>query len=74
MPSVDVLTRSGESLGIASATSVGEPALLQTLRISEAGLYTISVNGAGTLGSFELRTVLNAAVETEHHGHLVSTS
>src|SRR5215831_7416389 len=56
-------------IGSATAGAVGQEALLQTVPASSAGTYTITIGGAdNTTGTFHVRAVLNAQLESEAHG------
>jgi ELWxxDGT repeat protein len=66
----------GGTLGTATATAAGAEAFLQTLAVSTAGTYTITVSSSGsTIGAYRLEILLNAALEAEaHDGNTNSTS
>ncbi len=52
-----------------TAPAAGVRAVWQTILISNAGTYTITASGAdGTIGNYQIRAYLNAAVETESLG------
>ncbi len=65
-PTVEASNPGAVLIGSATAAAGGVSALLQSVYASEAGTYTIAVGGAnGTTGGYNLRVILNAAVETE---------
>ncbi|MDH4073686.1 MAG: PPC domain-containing protein, partial [Gammaproteobacteria bacterium] len=54
-------------LGSATAAAVGEDVILQTIAISDPGIYRIVVGSADGLGLYSVNLILNAAVEEEAH-------
>ena len=64
-----VLTITGPSgAGPATAAAAGKQVFIQTLAVSTAGTYTVTVASANsTTGSYTLQLTLNAAVEEESH-------
>ena len=68
-PVVTLLSPSNATLGSQGAAAAGQNAVLQSIPIAVAGIYTISVGGgSGTLGQTSIQVLLNAAVETESTG------
>ena len=68
-PVIVVFDPSGALLGLSTAPTVGEDALLQTLEVSATGTYRINVGGAsGSSGNYAIQMLLNAAVEEDKHG------
>ncbi len=60
--------RNPEGVVIATGTSgsLGEPALIQSAVADVAGEYSITVSSSdGTIGSYELRALMNTGLETE---------
>ncbi len=54
---------------LASGAMSGGAALLQTVPVAAAGIYTVSVSGlGGTTGSYTVRALLDAALESESFG------
>ncbi len=52
-----------------SAVAANAPFVAQTISVATSGTYTLGVSGlAGTVGSYTLRVVLNAAAESEGNG------
>jgi subtilisin family serine protease len=67
-PTIEVRGPSAALLGSAVSTLTSD-ALLQKIAVSAPGTYTITVGSAGgTVGSYTLTAVLNAAVEAETYG------
>lgn len=65
-PEIALLDATSAELGSTVAAGSGDNALLQTLSITDAGSYTLSVTGAdSTTGAYSIQVVLNAAVEQE---------
>lgn len=64
LASVELLGPSG-SLGIVTATAAGQALLLQSVTVAEAGEYRIRATNQAGSGAFDLRVVLNAAIELE---------
>jgi hypothetical protein len=68
-PTVSLYDSKGDLLGSAQASAAGQEAVLQTVAISTAGTYTITVQGASsTTGQFTVQLVLNAALQLESNG------
>jgi hypothetical protein len=68
---IELRDPSNNLIGSATAGAVGQEALLQTVPTSNAGTgtYTITIGGANnTTGTFHVRAVLNAQLESEAHG------
>src|SRR6516164_4612283 len=68
---IELRDPSNNLIGSATAGAVGQEALLQTAPASNAGTgtYTITIGGANnTTGTFHVRAVLNAQLESEAHG------
>ena len=66
-PTVEVRDHTGTVIG--SAVGTGQTAIVQTVPITSADTYTITIGGAaGTAGQFALTAILNAAIETEPIG------
>ena len=67
-PEIQLFDPSSVSLGTDTAAAPGEFAVLQSLPAASSGTYTVTVTGSGgTLGSYGLDLILNAAVEGESH-------
>ncbi len=66
-PRIDLLDPSSATIGSAWASAEGQDAVLQTIPVTTAGTYTITISGMGTTGDFDVRAILNAAVENETH-------
>jgi autotransporter-associated beta strand protein len=67
-PSVSITAPNSTVLGTATASALGQQAVLQSVPVTAAGTYTITVSGAAGTGAFTLQLELNAAVESEAHG------
>src|SRR5439155_2963848 len=69
-PGVALIAPDGTTiLGSATAGSTGAAAVLQTVPITTAGMYTVTVSGANsTTGAFTVRLTLNAALQNELYG------
>src|SRR5262249_54743860 len=63
-PTVELRGPGNTLIGSASGQAAGKKALLQTVPAA-GGLYTITVGGAGTTGSYTVQALLNAALEAE---------
>jgi hypothetical protein len=73
--SVSVTNPSGVVSGPVSAPAAGKDAVLQTVTIAAAGVYTISIASlAGTSGTYSLQLLLNAATEAELHDGVANDS
>ena len=58
----------GSTLGTVTATAAGKQAVIQSVPVSTAGTYTITIASTnGTSGNYTLQAELNAAVEDELH-------
>lgn len=69
MPFIELRDAGDNVLGSATAPLVETEAVIQTIPITAAGTYTISIGGAdNTFGTFSLDVILNGAVENEQHG------
>ena len=67
-PTISV-TGPGGAVGSTSAPAAGQTAVLQTAPINAAGLYTITIGGAGSsTGATSVEVNLNAAAESEAEG------
>ena len=65
-PTVELRDPSNTVIGSAMAGAPGGPALIQTAPAAAGGTYTFTVGGAsGSTGTYTLRAILNAALETE---------
>jgi ELWxxDGT repeat protein len=68
-PSIAMSGPTGVSAGPVVAGGAGQCAVLQSVAVSPAGTYRFVVGGqSGTVGSYSLRLILNAAVENEDLG------
>jgi hypothetical protein len=68
-PRVEVRDPSNAVIASATAAGVGQEVVLETVPVTTAGTYTISVGGAGaSTGAYTLNIILNAALENEGHG------
>jgi subtilisin family serine protease len=71
MPSAGLrptITLNDPLAGSVTAAIVGQDAVLQTVGVTPAGTYTVTVGGAdGTSGSYTVEIILNAALELESH-------
>ena len=67
-PTVTVTAPGGAVLATATASALGQQALVQTVPIGSEGTYTVTVGGAAGTGSYTLQLELNAAVESGLHG------
>jgi predicted RNA methylase len=55
-------------VGSTAAASPGQKVLLQTVPVTVGGTYTVTIGtAAGTTGDFNVKVVLNAALESEAH-------
>ena len=67
-PTIQLCDPSGTVLATASSAAAGTDALIQTIPVASAGLYTITVASVGsTVGSYTAQVYLNTALETEGH-------
>jgi hypothetical protein len=63
---IQLIDPNNRALATTTATSAGQPALLQTVPTTTAGTYQIVVGGANAaIGNYSVKVTLNAAVETE---------
>ena len=70
---VEVLGPDGGTLGSATGTGSDSPVLLQTIPVSDGGVYTIRVGGGdGTTGLYILDLTVNAALEEEAYRGLTN--
>ena len=67
-PTVTVTAPGGAVLATATASALGQQALVQTVPIGSEGTYTVTVGGAAGTGSYTLQLELNAAVENTSPG------
>ncbi|MBN2474707.1 MAG: pre-peptidase C-terminal domain-containing protein [Pirellulales bacterium] len=68
-PTIVLRGPDGGELGEASASTTGYAALIQTRRVEQAGVYTLSVDEASdTADAYSLQVALNAALDFEHLG------
>ncbi len=67
-PQIEIFAPDGTLLAGAVAAAGGETVVLQNIAASETGTYTIRAGSAAGVGRYELRLVLNAAVELETYG------
>lgn len=58
---------SGPLAGSAASAGLGKEVVLQTVGITPAGLYTVTVGSAAGTGPYTVQVILNAAVELESH-------
>ena len=66
---IQLFSPSATLLGTATSSTAGQDAVLQSIPITVAGLYTVVIGGASsTVGPYNLALTLNAAVELENHG------
>jgi hypothetical protein len=66
---IDLYDPSNNNIGEVIASAPGAEAVLQTIRITTAGTYTITISGANsTTGNFTAQLTLNAALENDEHG------
>ena len=67
-PTLTVTDPGGVGVGSVTASTAGKQAVMQTIPMTAAGTYTITVSSAGgTTGQYTLQLTLNAAVEEEEH-------
>jgi hypothetical protein len=65
-PRIEVRDGNNNLIASATAAAAGQNALIQTINVFSLGSYTFTVLGAdNTTGNYNLRVVLNAAIETE---------
>ncbi len=65
-PTLQVRDPSNNLIGSVISSAAGNYAVLQTISVTTAGTYTITVGGASnTTGSYSLQVTLNAALEAE---------
>ena len=62
---IELFGTGGGSLGTASAPGAGEPVVLQTRAAGTDGQYRVELTSAGGSGAYDVRVVLNAALEEE---------
>jgi hypothetical protein len=68
-PAVELRDSAGTLISSATASVAGGRAVVETAPITTAGLYTVTVSGAGgTVGGYLLKVTLNAAEEGEVQG------
>ncbi len=64
---VELTGPTNTSLAAATGTAAGQNVLLQSVSAAEGGTYTVIVGQtAGTTGDFDVRVILNAALEKEN--------
>jgi hypothetical protein len=72
--SVQVTDPNGNTVGYLEAGSAGQELVLQTVPVTTAGTYTVTVsdntNGVpnGTTGNFTMQLTLNSALDSQEHG------
>src|SRR6185295_3125525 len=72
---IAILAPDATTLGTAIAPAGGQNAVVQTVRASATGVYTITIGGAaGSTGLASVQAILNAAVETESNGGATNNS
>lgn len=64
-PTVTLRDPANNVIGTATAGAPNQNALLQTVAMTTAGTYTITVSGGSTTGTYNLQLTLNAALEAE---------
>ena len=65
-PSIQIIDPSGVTVGSSTAAAANQNALLQTVSATLGGTYQIVAGSAvGSLGSYTLQVILNAALENE---------
>ena len=70
-PKLSISGPGGVNVGPTSAAAAGKQVFIQTVPVTTAGTYTITVASTGTTnGYYSLQLVLNAAVEEESHDGL----
>ena len=68
-PVVSITGPDGVLLTAVTASAAGKQAVIQTLPITTAGTYTVTVSSAqSAVGQYSLNLVLNATLESESHG------
>jgi hypothetical protein len=66
---IDLYDPSNNNIGEVIASAAGAEAVLQTVQITTAGTYTITISGANsTTGNFTATLYLNSALENDEHG------
>lgn len=67
-PRIELLTPGGASLGTSTAAAAAGQAGLEAIAAPSTGTYTITVSGVdGTVGSYGVKMLLNATLESEWH-------
>ena len=67
-PHIELLTPGGASLGSSTAAAAAGQAGLEAITAPSTGTYTITVSGAaGTVGSYGVKMLLNATLESESY-------
>jgi len=64
-PTVELYGPDGSVLASATSTQAGKAVIIQTVPVSTAGQYTVSVASAGGAGEFETEILFNAAADTD---------
>ncbi|NQV31708.1 MAG: DUF4347 domain-containing protein, partial [Phycisphaeraceae bacterium] len=68
-PAIELFDSGMTLLSSASSSIAGEPAVLQSVSATAAGMYTLRIGGqTDSTGSYRARLILNAAVEDESFG------
>jgi hypothetical protein len=65
---VELFGLDGVSIGVFAASEAGLTVFAQTIAISAAGTYLVSVRSLENVGTYDLRVLLNSAAETESYG------
>ncbi|TVS19950.1 MAG: hypothetical protein EA424_06450, partial [Planctomycetaceae bacterium] len=65
---LELLAPDDASLGAADASAAGQTVYLQTLPAADGGTYRIQVSSLDGVGAYDLRVILNAALEEESWG------
>ncbi|MEX0936905.1 MAG: Ig-like domain-containing protein [Pirellulales bacterium] len=73
---VSIVLRDASSTIVATsdAGAAGQPELIQTFAPTAAGDYTVEVTSVAGAGNLDIRMILNAALEGEHHGGAANDS
>ncbi len=67
-PTIELRDPANTLIGSNTGGAAGAAAILQAIPTGSAGTYTMTVSGAaGTTGSYNLRVILNAALDNESH-------
>ena len=65
---LELLAPNGLTINSVSATAAGQKVFLQTLPVATGGTYSIQVTSVLGAGAYNLRMILNAAIEAEWLG------